>query len=162
MRDRRAWRADATATLRDQWQPEEDKQRARHLLDIELALYLMERIAPGHPCWDVWALLGGYPFLAASGTPVDSTAEQMIAVARHLVLRFKDRYDWGNALRWYATAMPETLRGYEVDPGQSGISADSACSGSSVPAGCWLSSVVAAQLASRRRASWEGDPGSAV
>jgi hypothetical protein len=115
MRDRRAWRADATATLRDRWQPEEDKNRARHLLDVELALYLMERVAPGHPCSDVWALLGGYPFLEASGTPVDATAEQVMVVARHLVLRFKDRYDWDNALRWYVTTMPETLRGYEVN-----------------------------------------------
>jgi hypothetical protein len=47
-------------------------------------------------------------------------------------------------------------------PGQSGVSLDSACSESLVDAAGSMSSVVAAQLASRRRASREGDPGSAV
>jgi hypothetical protein len=45
---------------------------------------------------------------------------------------------------------------------QSGVSTDSACSESLVAIGCSISSVVAAQLASRFRASCEGDPGSAV
>jgi NADPH-dependent glutamate synthase beta subunit-like oxidoreductase len=45
---------------------------------------------------------------------------------------------------------------------QPGLSTGSAGSGSLVVAACSKSSVVAAQLASRFRASCEGDPGSAV
>ena len=47
-------------------------------------------------------------------------------------------------------------------PGQSGVWTDSGWSESSVDAGGSMSSLVRAQLASRRRACWEGDPGSAV
>ena len=45
---------------------------------------------------------------------------------------------------------------------QSGGSTDTACSESLVDGRCSMSSVVAAQLASRFRASCVGDPGSAV
>jgi len=104
-----------TTDLRQVWSPPEDRGEASRLLDIELALYLAETVAPGHPCSDVWALLGGYPFLEATGPVVNDVQRQRVAIARHLVLRFKDRYDWHAALRSYRD-MPETLRGYDIDP----------------------------------------------
>jgi hypothetical protein len=115
VRDIRAWREAITADLRQAWIPPEDQGAAGQLLHIELALYLAETSAPRHPFADAWALLGGYPFLEATGSGASDAQQQRIAVARHLLLRFKDRYDWHAALRAYRE-MPETLRGYDIDP----------------------------------------------
>src|SRR6266516_784048 len=104
-----------TTDLRQAWSPPENHGEASRLLDIELTLYLAEAVAPGHPCSDAWALLGGYPFLEATGADINEAQRQRVAIARHLVLRFKDRYDWHAALRTYRD-MPETLRGYDIDP----------------------------------------------
>lgn len=116
MRDTHRWKAEAFRTLRKEWQPQEDGRHATRLLDIELGIFLIEQVGCGAPCADAWALLGGYPFLQASRAVLNDTAQRMVAVARHLLLRYKDQYDWQSALRWYAE-MPETMRGYDVDLG---------------------------------------------
>lgn len=113
MKDTRAWKAALAPVLADAW-PDDTTRLADQLLDTELVLYLWGRVASGHRCTDAWALLGGYPFLQATGTPVGGDAETMLHVARHLVLRFKDQADWRDALNSY-TSMPEILRGYVLD-----------------------------------------------
>lgn len=114
MRDSRAWKKDLGKTLGLEWDAPEGSRGALRLVDIELVLYLAERVAPGHPFEDAWALLGGYPLLLASQDTVPAEHEAMIGVARHLVLWFKDRDDWRGALQEYEQ-FPEVLRGYELD-----------------------------------------------
>ncbi|WP_433248944.1 hypothetical protein ACQPYK_01435 [Streptosporangium sp. CA-135522] len=114
MRDSRAWKADLGRTLDREWDEPEVSRNAARLVDIELVLYLAERVAPQHSIADAWALLGGYPFLLASQESAPAEHNLMIGVARHLVLWFKDRDDWLTGLESYRD-FPETLRGYELD-----------------------------------------------
>jgi pPIWI RE three-gene island domain Z len=114
VRDSRAWKADLVKILKREWDTPESSRSVARLVDIELVLYLAERVAPRHSINDASALLGGYPFLLASQDSLPAEHELMISVARHLVLWFKDRDDWRTALLEYRE-FPETIRGYELD-----------------------------------------------
>ncbi|GLW08717.1 hypothetical protein Misp01_38470 [Microtetraspora sp. NBRC 13810] len=113
MRDSSTWKKEFARTLRRESDAPEGRAVLR-LIDIELVLFLVQRVAPGQSILDAWALLGGYPFLHTGRTPIPAEHESMIGVARHLVLWFKDREDWRTALEEYAD-YPESIRGYEVD-----------------------------------------------
>ncbi|MBF6238720.1 transposase [Nocardia otitidiscaviarum] len=114
MRDSQRWKTDAIKAVQRASDPPMHRREAARLLDVELCIFLAQQVAPTSPCTDAWALLGGYPFVHATGQSVDEDTEHVIAVARHLLLRYKDFHDWQSALRWYS-ALDETLRGYELD-----------------------------------------------
>jgi hypothetical protein len=114
MRNTSSWKTDACKILDAAWGENGSDGGSRWLVDVELVLFLAAQVAPGHPFTDAWALLGGYPFLLASQPAVPEEDRRMIAVARHLVLRFKDSRDWQEALEDYAK-FPEQVRGYELD-----------------------------------------------
>ena len=72
MRDRAGWRR----------QLEEELPTAPSVMfEVELALFLLERMIPGSPAIDAWTLLGGYPFAAAAGRPLPQDYQAMLAVA---------------------------------------------------------------------------------
>ncbi|WP_152553655.1 pPIWI_RE_Z domain-containing protein [Saccharopolyspora rectivirgula] len=113
MRDSRWWKAELAKELLRDW-PDGAQRSAFRLLEVELVLHLAERVAPNHPAKDAWALLSGYPFLLTSQQSLLVDHATMLGAARHLVLWFKDQYDWHEALRNYQR-FPEHVRGYEVD-----------------------------------------------
>ena len=114
MRNTSSWKTDACKVLEAAWGEGGSGGDSRRLVDVELVLFLAAEVAPGHPFTDAWALLGGYPFLRVSQRTVPEDHQRMIAVARHLVLRFKDSRDWREALEDY-TKYPEQIRGYTLD-----------------------------------------------
>ena len=113
MRNTSYWKTEAVKILDSAW-GENDNSDSRRLLDIELVLFLAAEVAPEHQFTDAWALLGGYPFLRGSGSSVPGEHQRMIGIARHLVLRFKDRRDWQEALEDYIK-YPEQVCGYNLD-----------------------------------------------
>jgi hypothetical protein len=114
VRNASSWKTDGCKIMDAAWGENGSNGDSRRLLDVELLLFLAAQVAPGHPFTDAWALLGGYPFLRACQPAVAEDAQRMIAVARHLVLRFKDGRDWQEALEDY-TKYPEQLCGYALD-----------------------------------------------
>jgi hypothetical protein len=115
VRNTSSWKTDAWKILDAAWGENGSDGDSRRLVDVELVLFLAAQVAPGHPFTDAWALLGGYPFLRASQPTVPQDHRRMIAVARHLVLRFKNSRDWQEALEDYSK-YPEQVRGYVLDP----------------------------------------------
>jgi hypothetical protein len=107
MRDRTSWRRRIDQEL--------DSSRygsPLHMLpEVELALFLMERVVPGRPAIDGWTLLGGYPFAAAAGHVGD---EEVLARGRVYLGRLRRRYVWEQELGRYQQ-LPEVVRGYDVE-----------------------------------------------
>lgn len=77
--------------------------RVRRFLHVELAMYLLEKVAPNESVDAVPALLSGYPFLRRDG--------QALANARIVLAAQKNPYSWEAAVQEYL-AQPESLRGY--------------------------------------------------
>ncbi|MEU6942219.1 hypothetical protein ABZ943_37030, partial [Streptomyces rubiginosohelvolus] len=68
MRDREQWRGDLIAELLPHFGDDpEPELAASRLCEVELGLYLMEQLLPGHPAQAGWTLYGGYPFASALG-----------------------------------------------------------------------------------------------
>lgn len=78
----------------------------RKLLEIELALHLLQRVAPGDTTDAVPALLSGYPFVRGH--------EMAIANARAILPTLKNPYAWRTILAQYEGA-PEHLRGFALE-----------------------------------------------
>jgi hypothetical protein len=114
VRNTSSWKTDACKKLDEGWGPDGSDGDSRRLVDVELVVYLAAQVAARHPITDAWALLGGYPFLRASQGPIPDEHDRMVAVARHLVLRFKDSRDWQQALEDY-TKYPQQVCGYDID-----------------------------------------------
>jgi hypothetical protein len=104
MRDRAGWRR----------QLEEELRTAPPIMfEVELALFLLERVVPGSPAIDAWTLLGGYPFAAAAGRPLPEGYQAMLARARMYLGRLHRRHVWRQELDRYQQ-LPEADRGYDV------------------------------------------------
>ncbi|MFB7674221.1 hypothetical protein ACFC26_22685 [Kitasatospora purpeofusca] len=90
-------------------------ERLQALCEIEIGLRLQERLVPGAPAAEAWALFSGYPFARAWGA-VDPTGEQTLRVARHTLWIWGRRLAWTEALEEYQR-LDRQLRAYEVtDP----------------------------------------------
>src|SRR5258708_6433788 len=110
MRDRTLWQEDLTAELRPHLAGEPNpKTAASRLCEVELGLYLMEELLPGHPAEAGWTLLGGYPF--ASGHVRTPDHLRMMRIGRHLLWPLRRSRSWQQALDAYRRLAPE-LRGY--------------------------------------------------
>jgi hypothetical protein len=121
VRDRTGWQKPLLAKLSKVWPHGLDLGAAR-LCDVELALSLLERVAPNEPAASAWALLTGYPHGPTGAAAWTREQARAIGVARHLLLHLKNRHDWHAALREYMT-VPADLRGFEVALGGQGPAA---------------------------------------
>lgn len=114
MRDPHAWRASLVAQLR-RMQPDGAAGRgAGFLLDVELGLHLLQRLAPDQPALSLWPLLTGYPFHPRGREGWREDERHRIGAARQLLLHFKNRHEWGRALEEYA-GLPDHVRGFDLD-----------------------------------------------
>ncbi|MFE0536415.1 hypothetical protein ACFW20_20590 [Streptomyces nigra] len=116
MRDRDSWHRPVSRELTRLWAevpPELSGVKPALLCQVELALRLLERLAPEEPARGAYALFGGYPFARARGIAVTTEHEVMLAAGRHLLWTLRRRRTWRQALETYA-ALPERLRTYTV------------------------------------------------
>lgn len=85
------------------------------LLQVELGLWLLERLELRDEAITVlWVLLSGLPIPDTRLSTLDQQKRHIIANAR-ILLPFSGRFNWENALRTYAT-IEEKWRSYRVHP----------------------------------------------
>ncbi|RST14034.1 hypothetical protein EF908_36975 [Streptomyces sp. WAC04770] len=119
MRDRSSWYQPVVAAL-GPWPEEHARTRPALLCQVELALRLMETVAPGHAADGTWTLLGGYglAFARAAKLPVGAAEQVALAAARHLLWPMRRGRMWRQSLDAYLE-LPERLRAYRVPaPGE--------------------------------------------
>ncbi|MEV4427732.1 hypothetical protein AB0K23_20530 [Streptomyces sp. NPDC049602] len=114
MRDRTSWYQPVVAAL-GPWPEEHARTRPALLCQVELALRLMETVAPGHAAEGAWTLLSGYglPFTRAAKLPTGTAEQLALAAARHLLWPMRRRRMWRQSLDAYLE-LPERLRAYRV------------------------------------------------
>ncbi|MBA0051366.1 hypothetical protein E0L36_10835 [Streptomyces sp. AJS327] len=114
MRDRSSWYQPVVAAL-GPWPEEHARTRPALLCQVELALRLMETVAPGHAADGAWTLLGGYglAFARAAKLPVGAAEQVALAAARHLLWPMRRGRMWRQSLDAYLE-LPERLRAYRV------------------------------------------------
>lgn len=115
MRVRTRWRLDLVKELTAALGQREEAHRvAVAITEVELALVLLERIAPAATVDSGWTVLNGYPVAQACGVSVDVDDLQAIGVARHRLTGVKGPYDWMQALARYERDAGD-LRGFTID-----------------------------------------------
>ena len=121
MRDRASWRRPLEKEL---------SGSPPVMFEVELALFLMERLTPGCPAAGGWTLLGGYPFAAAAGLRLPADRDTVLARGRVYLGRLRRRHVWRQELDRYQR-LPEADRGYDVaDPSRPAVRrAVTRCSG---------------------------------
>lgn len=114
MRDRSSWYQPVVAAL-GPWPEEHARTRPALLCQVELALRLMETVAPGHAADGAWTLLGGYgpAFARAAKLPMGAAEQVALAAARHLLWPMRRGRMWRQSLDAYLE-LPERLRAYRV------------------------------------------------
>lgn len=92
-----------------------DKTQVRELLDAELGLYLLSQVAnQEESATGVWTLLTGYPHDAIF-KHLSDCQQRAIAIARHLLVRYRRPYSWNELLKTYQS-FPESVRAYDLSP----------------------------------------------
>ncbi|MFH8788907.1 hypothetical protein [Streptomyces roseoverticillatus] len=114
MRDRSSWYQPVVAAL-GPWPEEHAGTRPALLCQVELALRMMETVAPGHSADGAWTLLGGYGlrFVQAAKLPTGTAEQVALAAARHLLWPMRRGRMWRQSLDAYLE-LPERLRAYRV------------------------------------------------
>ncbi|RKS78733.1 hypothetical protein BZB76_0162 [Actinomadura pelletieri DSM 43383] len=110
MRDRDAWHQPVSRELNRVWAS--DDVRPPLLCRVELALYLMEMVAPDEPAKSAYALWSGYR-LVHTREPLTERQEIAIRCARHLLWTTRQRRTWLEELDVYRR-LPDRLRAYDV------------------------------------------------
>jgi hypothetical protein len=113
MRDRSGWHRRPAAELKKVWPDDARDVAPGDLLDVELGLYLLNRVMPGRPAIDAWTLFGGYPYSEAFGDVTTDEQRLMIRRARHYLWDMRRRRAWQRAVEGYLT-VPVQYRGYEL------------------------------------------------
>ncbi|WP_338932297.1 hypothetical protein WEB32_25900 [Streptomyces netropsis] len=116
MRDRESWHRSVSSELARLWgevAPELSGVKPSLLCQVELALRLLERIAPEEPAQGAYVLFGGYPFARARGFAVPADHEVMLTAGRHLLWHLRRRRAWQQTLETYL-ALPTRLRAYDI------------------------------------------------
>ncbi|MEU2625903.1 hypothetical protein [Kitasatospora sp. NPDC007106] len=116
MRDRETWHRPVSRELNRLWHEvpaELSGVKPVLLCQVELALRVLERIAPDEHAVGAYTLLGGYPFARAAGLAVTPDHELMLTAARHLLWTLRRRRMWQQSLGTYL-ALPERLRAYHL------------------------------------------------
>ncbi len=112
MRDRASWRRQLEKEL-SSFPPV--------MFEVELALFMMERVAPGCPAAGGWTFPGGYPFAGSAGRRLPADYEIMLARGRVYLGRLRRRHVWRQELDRYQR-LPEADRGYDVaDPARPAV-----------------------------------------
>ncbi|MFE7459844.1 hypothetical protein [Streptomyces sp. NPDC057554] len=83
------------------------------LCQVELGLYLQEKLMPGSPAGSAWVLFSGYGFAEAYGTPLPPDAERTLRIARYSLWTLRRSRTWREALEGYQLFDPR-VRGYDV------------------------------------------------
>lgn len=115
MYDRSAWYKPLVEQTKVQDADETLKGQYVLLFQVELGLWLLERLELRDEAITVlWVLLSGLPIPDARLNTLDQQQRHAIANAR-ILLPFSGRFNWENALRTYA-AIEEKWRCYRVHP----------------------------------------------
>ncbi len=115
MYDRSAWYRPLIEQIKAQDANETLKGKHALLLQVELGLWLVERLELRDEAITVlWVLLSGLPIPDTRLSTLDKQQRHAIANAR-ILLPFSGRFNWENALRTYAT-IEEKWRCYRVHP----------------------------------------------
>ncbi|WP_171162556.1 hypothetical protein [Streptomyces sp. I05A-00742] len=114
MRDRSSWYQPVVTAL-GPWPEEHAGTRPALLCQVELALRMMETVAPGHSADGAWTLLGGYGlhFVRAAKLPTGTAEQVALTAARHLLWPMRRGRMWRQSLDAYLE-LPERLRAYRV------------------------------------------------
>ncbi|MFJ2567780.1 hypothetical protein ACIO02_33430 [Streptomyces sp. NPDC087568] len=114
MRDRSSWYQPVVAAL-GPWPEEHARTRPTLLCQVELALRLLETVAPGHAADGAWTLLGGHGlrFAQAAKLPIGTAEQTALTAARHLLWPMRRGRMWRQSLDAYLE-LPERLRAYYV------------------------------------------------
>ncbi|MGW4321104.1 pPIWI_RE_Z domain-containing protein [Streptomyces sp. NPDC004684] len=116
MRDRESWHRPVSRELKRLWDEvpvELGSVKPSLLCQVELALRILERIAPGEPASGAYTLFGGYDFARARGYVNAPEHEVILTAGRHLLWHLRRRRTWHQALETYL-ALPERLRSFDV------------------------------------------------
>lgn len=114
MRDRSSWYQPVVEAL-GPWPEEHARTRPSLLCQVELALRLLETVAPGHGADGAWTLLAGYGarFARAAKLPVGTNEETALSAARHRLWPMRRGRMWRQSLETYLE-LPERMRAYRV------------------------------------------------
>ncbi|MFF5856866.1 hypothetical protein ACFY8B_14705 [Streptomyces sp. NPDC012751] len=116
MRDRDSWHHPVSREVARLWDEVPDELghvKPGLLCQAELALRILERIAPDEPARGAYVLLGGYEFAAARGYVSCPEHEVVLGAGRHLLWHLRRGRAWERTLETYR-ALPDRLRAYEV------------------------------------------------
>lgn len=93
--------------------PPARKPALEALCQVELGLYLQEKLMPGSPAGGAWVLFSGYGFAEAHGAPLPPNAPQKLRVARYSLWTLRRSRTWREALDSYQL-FDLRVRGYDV------------------------------------------------
>ena len=113
MRDRSSWHRPLIEQLNGPWPDDLAGFGPGGLLDVELGLYLQERVTPTRAAADAWTLFGGYPYAEAFGDATTDAHRLMIRRARHYLWDVRRRREWRRQVHAYM-AVPQECRGYDL------------------------------------------------
>lgn len=93
--------------------PSVPKPTLEALCQVELGLYLQQKLMPGSPAGSAWVLFSGYGYAEAYGAPLPPDAAQTLRVARYSLWTLRRSRTWREALESYQLC-DARVRGYEV------------------------------------------------
>ncbi|MFL4496641.1 hypothetical protein ACJ6WD_36175 [Streptomyces sp. VTCC 41912] len=93
--------------------PAAPKPALEALCQVELGLYLQQKLMPGSPAGSAWVLFSGYGFAEAHGVPLPPDTAQTLRVARYSLWTLRRSRTWREALESYQM-FDSRVRGYEV------------------------------------------------
>ncbi|MGW7575564.1 pPIWI_RE_Z domain-containing protein [Streptomyces sp. NPDC054765] len=116
MRNSSEWYQPLAKALEPFWPQDHHDVNPSLLCQVELGLYLIEKLDPSRDAHGVYTLLGGYPFAVAAGIATTPAQSAQLDAARHLLWKLRRRRMWHQCLETYAQ-LPERLCGYRLPEG---------------------------------------------
>nr|WP_282548295.1 hypothetical protein [Streptomyces rochei] len=83
------------------------------LCQVELGLYLQQKMMPGSPAGSAWVLFSGYGFAEAHRAPLPSDAAKTLRIARYSLWTLRRSRTWLDALDTYQR-FDARVRAYDV------------------------------------------------
>ncbi|WP_030375917.1 pPIWI_RE_Z domain-containing protein [Streptomyces rimosus] len=93
--------------------PSAPKPALEALCQVELGLYLQQKLMPDSPAGSAWVLFSGYGFAEAYGAPLPPGTARTLRVARYSLWTLRRSRTWREALESYQMFDPR-VRGYDV------------------------------------------------
>jgi len=104
---------DLIVELRHAASPDVGASALEFLCQVELGLYLQEKLMPDIPAGHAWVLFSGYDFAKARGVELPATADRMLQVARYSLWTLRRGRVWRESLDRYQQ-FGRLLRGYDA------------------------------------------------